>query len=200
MIRRACIFLLCCFQGAAGWAVDNDKSALLLQAVSDRLAVAEVTRGKFIQLRHLKVLSRPLISRGNFVFHRQSGVRWAVIEPFPSVMIANASGVSWQGEQAQPLTAGFGQLLRALLTLDVEQLQRNFEISGDPDGDEWRLVLTPRNQQWKKAIAEIQLRGSEYVSRVDVQEAKGDSVRVQFTEIRFQPLLSAQERRELLGE
>lgn len=199
---RRCLIVtaLFCLCGLSAWADDNESSRATLQRVSERLTVADVTRGAFTQEHHLNVLSRPLVSRGDFVYHRQLGVRWSVIEPFASTMVVAPTGVFYQGEQAQPFAKGFGQLLLTLMQLDVEQLARNFVASGDPGGDEWKLVLKPRHDQWRQAITEIQLRGNQAINQVGVLEASGDKVLVTFTDIRYQPPLSDEERRELVGE
>lgn len=197
MLRNTVALLLLCLHSLIGWADDGMPTSSLIQSVSERLTVANVTRGEFTQERHLKALSRPLISQGNFVYHRQLGVRWAVIKPFASTMIVTPSGGFYQGKQAQPLTAGFGQLLLALLALDAEKLDQKFEVSGDLKADEWQLIFKPRQSQWQQTITKIQMHGSKSVDQVEVFEASGDRVLLQFVNILYQPALSDQERREL---
>lgn len=62
-----------------------DNAALL--ALSQKLNLGETVRGHFVQSRQLKVLKKPLVSQGQFVFDKAQGLIWQQLSPFESLLI-----------------------------------------------------------------------------------------------------------------
>ena len=56
----------------------------------------------FVQTKHLKLLKRPIVSRGKLYYRRPSQVRWEYTSPIRSIVIMDARGVRryiWQGNR-----------------------------------------------------------------------------------------------------
>jgi len=76
MRRAVCILLLCL--------------SLLPFATAGRAAEAAALRSVqagFIQEKHLKILTRPLVSRGSFAFQAPQSLRWEYLVPLHSILI-----------------------------------------------------------------------------------------------------------------
>ena len=194
------VFLLSVFGGVAVGQADDSGDADTVGAIAAQLSGADVVRGEFVQKRFLHILSRPLISRGEFFYQRNLGARWQVTAPFPSVMYITPQGVSYRQQQSQPMAEQFGQLLLALLTMDTERLGNHFQMAAKPaavNSDNWLLTLTPRSSRWRQVIDEIQVRGEKAISTIEIFESSGDRVLVEIGNIRYQPLLNDRELGEL---
>jgi outer membrane lipoprotein-sorting protein len=46
-------------------------------------------RGEFTQTRHMKILAKPLVSRGTFLFQTPDSIRWEYRTPFRSILLAH---------------------------------------------------------------------------------------------------------------
>ncbi|HAY92775.1 outer membrane lipoprotein carrier protein LolA [Shewanella sp.] len=160
-----------------------------LVALSQKLNLGETVRGQFVQSRQLKVLKKPLISQGQFIFDKEQGLIWQQIKPFESLLILKDKQLIQRDSQgrvqvskadASASAAAMGDLLpslvRAMLGGDISGLSENFELhflstdklnteklspeSLSPDG-QWQLGLTPKDPLMKKAIANMVLEGGD---------------------------------------
>ena len=160
-----------------------------LVALSQKLNLGETVRGQFVQSRQLKVLKKPLISQGQFIFDQTQGLIWQQIKPFESLLILKDKQLIQRDSQgrvqvskadASTSAAVMGDLLpslvRAMLGGDISGLSENFELHFlitdklnteklsperlNTDG-QWQLGLTPKDPLMKKAIANMVLEGSD---------------------------------------
>ncbi|MFB2650897.1 outer membrane lipoprotein carrier protein LolA [Shewanella mangrovisoli] len=165
-----------------------DNAALL--ALSQKLNLGETVRGHFVQSRQLKVLKKPLVSQGQFVFDKAQGLIWQQLSPFESLLILKDKQLIQKDSQgrvqisqadASASAAAMGDLLpslvNAMLGGDISGLSANFELhffaqeplaqGKSPQQDSssssanWQLGLTPKDPLMKKAIANMVLEGSD---------------------------------------
>ena len=112
-----------------------------LVALSQKLNLGETVRGQFVQSRQLKVLKKPLISQGQFIFDQTQGLIWQQIKPFESLLILKDKQLIQRDSQgrvqiskadASASAAVMGDLLpslvRAMLGGDISGLSENFEL------------------------------------------------------------------------
>lgn len=112
-----------------------------LVALSKKLNLGETVRGQFVQSRQLKVLKKPLISQGQFIFDQEQGLIWQQIKPFESLLILKDKQLIQRDSQgrvqvskadASASAAAMGDLLpslvRAMLGGDISGLSENFEL------------------------------------------------------------------------
>ncbi|MCU8022319.1 MULTISPECIES: outer membrane lipoprotein carrier protein LolA [unclassified Shewanella] len=112
-----------------------------LVALSQKLNLGETVRGQFVQSRQLKVLKKPLISQGQFIFDQTQGLIWQQIKPFESLLILKDKQLIQRDSQgrvqvskadASASAAAMGDLLpnlvRAMLGGDISGLSENFEL------------------------------------------------------------------------
>lgn len=112
-----------------------------LVALSQKLNLGETVRGQFVQSRQLKVLKKPLISQGQFIFDKEQGLIWQQIKPFESLLILKDKQLIQRDSQGRvqvskadtsASAAAMGDLLpslvRAMLSGDISGLSENFEL------------------------------------------------------------------------
>jgi hypothetical protein len=153
-----------------------------LAEIGARLAKTEITAGRFRQEKKIKVLKKPLVSAGIFIYHRSRGVVWQTLTPVPSMLLVNQTRLlTAQGEQALP--PAFGRVFIAMFGGDLEAMQDGFEIAGTNGEAEWQLHLQPKDPLLQKIIAEMQLSGDTTLRQIHIKEANGNSTRITFDQI-----------------
>ncbi len=154
------------------------------------LALKNNIQGKFNQEKHIKVLSRPLLSSGEFILSEQQGLVWDTQQPTKSRIKVNTTGLyEWkvtssdftQGQwQVKPesQSAGFSRYAKsfqALLNADIKQLQEGFDLYWQRTANNWQLGLKPKqNSQLTKLISWITVAGSDRVDMIQIREQSGD--------------------------
>ncbi|WP_245619773.1 outer membrane lipoprotein carrier protein LolA [Methylomicrobium agile] len=164
-----------------------------LAEIGARLVKTELTAGRFRQEKNIKVLKKPLISTGTFIYHRSRGVIWQTLTPVPSMLLVNRTRLlTAQGEQILP--PAFGRVFTAMFGGDLQSMQEGFELAGTNGKTAWRLQLKPKDPLLRKIIFEMQLAGDKELRQIDIKEANGNSTRITFDPIAHpESLTSTQE-------
>lgn len=152
-----------------------------------------MTQGEFHQEKYLKILRKPLSSTGLFTYHRSKGVIWKTLAPIPSLLLINeAHLLTDQGEQAVPMV--FGNVFKALLGGELDQLSSNFSITGEKQKNAWQLQFTPKGEMLKKVISHIQLTGDSELRSLMIQEVNGNKTQISFTGVTHPERLSSEQQ------
>ena len=197
------------------FAQGTDNAALL--ALSQKLNLGETVRGHFVQSRQLKVLKKPLVSQGQFVFDKAQGLIWQQLSPFESLLILKDKQLIQKDSQgrvqisqadASASAAAMGDLLptlvNAMLGGDISGLSANFELhflaheplaqdkspqkASSSGSANWQLGLTPKDPLMKKAIAHMVLEGSDTLHALVLLSAKPSVSPQDITRIDFSEL------------
>lgn len=164
----------------------------LLADITSRLLKAPISQGNFQQEKHLKILSRPLMSSGLFTYDQSKGVIWKTLAPVPSLLLVNESLlISGQGEQNVPVA--FGKVFKAMLGGDLNELTEGFLITGENIKSAWHLQLTPKDEFLQKIINTITLSGDIELRTLELQEVTGNYTRIDFTQITHPTQLSTEQ-------
>lgn len=192
----ACLCLALVAQAADPFAHPASADALLkiVSRPAARLEHARTLSGVFSQSRFLRELPRPLVAGGEFVFARDLGVFWRTRQPFDSVIVLNAAGMTQIDEGAAPLRLPadqqpavrlVGNLFAALFTLDLARLGRDFELFGVGEGKRWTLGLKPRGSGLAGVIRQVTVTGSDDVEQVELTDARGDRTLIELAAIQY---------------
>lgn len=185
--------------------------AAQLVTLSQKLNLGETVRGQFVQSRQLKVLKKPLISQGRFIFDQTQGLIWQQTTPFESLLILKDKQLIQRDSQgrvqiskadASSSAAAMGEvlpnLIRAMLSGDINGLSENFELhfvspvsanSVSPDNGQWQLGLTPKDPIMQKAIAHMVLEGSDSLKALVLLSAAPNVTPQDMTRIDFGALV-----------
>jgi hypothetical protein len=161
-----------------------------------RLESAQVLTGHFEHARELREIPKPLIARGEFLFARGLGVHWHTVEPFDSVVLLMEDGV-FQSDAGGPLQRVAGedqpavrvvaQIFKALFTLDLASLERNFELSGVSRDGHWTLGLKPRTRALRRMFSQATVAGTQDVEQVVLTDSRGDRTVIELRDTRHSP-------------
>ena len=133
----------------------------------------------FRQSQHIAVLSAPLEAAGE-VELRDGAIRWTVISPMRQTLRIDADGHMHSDDGTpmdHPAVAG---IVKMLLSLDLEGLQRHFVIAGTCDAKGWTLQLRPREDGFANLFSAIEVNGRDRLDAVVLQGRDGDFTRITF--------------------
>jgi hypothetical protein len=186
LINYASIMLLLLMPVTQSYATE------LLADITSRLVKAPISQGTFQQEKHLKILSRPLMSSGLFTYDQSKGVIWKTLVPVPSLLLVNESQlISGQGEQNVP--AAFGKVFKVMLGGDLNELTEGFLMTVENKNNTWQLQLTPTDEFIQKIISTINLSGDNELRVLELQEVNGNFTRISFTQITHPNQLSTEQ-------
>jgi outer membrane lipoprotein carrier protein len=169
---------------------------------SIRAAASQVdsVQAEFVQTKQLKVLKRPIVSKGRFYYQRPGKIRWEYASPVKCVVILDGSEVRryvWRdGRYVEDASAKAKPLQRVLR-------QMGFWLSGDfsksrvftPElvqGDPVRVRLTPSDATVKKYVTgiDVLLSGTPgVVDAIEISEGPDASTRIAFSDAKLnQPI------------
>jgi hypothetical protein len=183
---------------ASGWsAVAAERGpAQELARIEAQLARHPILRAAFEQERTMRVLKRPLLSRGHVTAVAGRGVLWQVREPHQAtVLMTGEEMVEW-GEDGTPRRMGLGAnpglrtLAGALLGVligDTGELAELFELTSLPAERGWRLLLAPKDPDLAAMVTEVEIAGGQFVEEILIREAGGDRTAIAFEEFRTEP-------------
>jgi hypothetical protein len=161
-----------------------------LSEIGGRLAKHAVICADFTQSKSLRALTRPLVSRGRFVFVAEKGVLWQVREPFPTqAVIKKDALISWNNEgkpqrlgfEKNPIFRSLSRVILAVFSGNTNQLQETFQVESAVTRSNWRLVLTPRDKSFAAIIARIRASGDRFIDELRIEEGRGDQTVITFS-------------------
>jgi outer membrane lipoprotein-sorting protein len=134
------------------------------QTADQEPVVLQSIQADFIQEKHLKILVRPIISNGTFIFQAPQSLRWEYRTPVPSILLMHGGRVKKFIEKDSLLVEDKG------MGLDSMQVVLG-EISNWLDGrfsdndmfsvsfpDKSTVLLTPKEQALAGMISKIELK------------------------------------------
>ena len=203
LIANALLVLLLSFS------LNSKADSHAMSQIRARLDAHPVVRAEFVQTRTMADLQRPLVSRGRLVVWESAGVIWQIEQPFraihvlreeSTIEIASDGRRTVRSARDDRGAARIGRVLRAVLKGDGKALEEWFEADAKVAGEQWTLVLVPRQGPMSYFVKSVQLSGGEYLDSVRIVEENGDATQMQFRNQRGDRTPSEEERRLLAGE
>ena len=157
-----------------------------LQALLQEMAAVPASRSRFVETRHLALLTRPLELKGSLTYERPHRLTKHVESPFDELLTVDGETLSLvnrtKGEQRlvslreQPALGALVESVRATLAGDRAQLERHYRLKFSGARDAWQLQLAPREAQLRGYVESIVLSGAgARLQRIEVLETGGDS-------------------------
>jgi len=186
-------------------AVDVKSPSADFLAVRDMLAGAAVVRSDFKQKKTLKVLKKPIVSAGNYIFSKDDGLYWNIGAPVDtsyvlteSFMVERQKGFKPKvvTPEQQPAVFGLTEVFEAIFVGDLDRLSQDFAIHFVGSSSNWTIGLIPQRGLLKKMFKKVILTGGQTVGEVKLYEANGDSTHLKFSNTTRRPaVLSAAEKK-----
>lgn len=121
------------------------------------LKVSKDQQGQFVQEKHLKVLSQPFITKGQYSYQHDLGLTWRTLQPIESELNITTAGVQERQPDGQLKTltndSQFSSLLLALFSGEQQSLRNQFTIEQQQN----TVILTPKAKQISDVISKIVL-------------------------------------------
>jgi outer membrane lipoprotein-sorting protein len=157
-----------------------------LQALMGEMAAVPASRTRFVETRHLAMLTRPLELKGSLTYERPHRLTKHVESPFDELLTVDGEALSLvnrtKGEQRtvslreQPVLGALVESVRATLAGDRAQLERHYRVKFSGARQAWQLQLAPRQAQLRAHVESIVLAGAgDRLQRIEVLESGGDS-------------------------
>lgn len=146
----------------------------------------------FVQSKHIKILNKPLISKGMLYFKKPDFLRWEYTVPIRSILMVQGEKIQkfvWKKSENRFIrdASPHVESMRMVSEQMAMWLDGRFEENPAFDArlsNDRTISLTPRNEGFSSVISRIDLylsRSSSQIERVMIIESR-DS----YTEIRFE--------------
>ncbi|AZG74970.1 outer membrane lipoprotein carrier protein LolA [Shewanella livingstonensis] len=180
-----------------------------LGTLSQQLNLQLDTRGQFIQLRHLQVLKKPLLSQGQFIFSPAQGLVWQQQRPFNTLMVLKDQQLIQQNSQGKvqqlnaaasgsPIAQQLPRLLQAIMAGDIDGLSADFNLfmpATQQAGAPWQLGLQAKDPQVQASIGNITLSGDSQLRSLMMTSSQADNsdyTQIQFIDVQQGPLSASE--------
>jgi hypothetical protein len=149
------------------------------------MAEVPASRSRFVETRHIALLTRPLELKGSLSYERPNRLSKHVQSPFDELLSVDGDAATLvnktKGEQRvvllreQPALGALVASVRATLAGDLPQLERHYRIDFSGRREAWSLRLVPRDSQVRAIVDTITLAGADArLKRIEVVETAGD--------------------------
>ena len=167
-----------------------------LEQLMDNLAQVRSSHATFIEKKSIAMLTAPIESSGELIYHAPDHLEKRTVKPKPEVMVLDKDSLLIEmGKQQNfpmknddryqryhiqlqdyPEIAVFIDSIRCTLAGDLNGLKNNYELSLIGDKENWILSLTPSNEKMLAIVQRINITGQDDVMRsIKISQTDGDS-------------------------
>lgn len=154
-------------------------------------------KAEFTQYKHLKILTKPLVSQGRFYFQKPDSIRWEYSAPVKSILLMHKGAVKRFTLGSRGLVEDASGALSSMQVV-VQEIglwsQGRFtesdhfqaELQG---GKDRKIILTPREKAFAAMISRIEIVPSAQqkgaIKSVKIIESEGNYTLLKFTDVRM---------------
>ena len=154
-------------------------------ALMHEMAQVQSSRARFVETRHIALLTQPLELKGSLAYERPHRLAKHVHSPVDELLSVDGDVLTvlnrTRGEQRvlslreQPAAGALVASLRATLAGDRAELERHYKTELSGTRRAWRLHLVPRDARVGRHVREIVLTGAHArLERIESFETSGD--------------------------
>jgi hypothetical protein len=163
-----------------------------LESVQKELSQSSTIKGEFVQTRYIKILSSPVVSKGNFILSKREGLTWKQTTPFvSSLIVTNNKLIQKMGEsdpviitkEQEPIVFSFTKIFLSIFQGETDKVKEYFYIYFKGNKSSWEIALRPRTSPLNKAIMSINVLGARFVKKVIITEVKGTKMVIKFSNV-----------------
>ena len=185
--RRAVLALLAagfCSPGAIA-AEANEPEAWDVKRLMRELATVKSTKARFVERKHLAILSAPLEATGTLLYTAPTRLEKHTLTPRQESLVLEGDRLTLENKernqrrtfalQDQPVIWAFVESIRSTLAGDLATLTRFYEASLDGSERRWRLTLKPTDPRMQDVVSEIRISGDRnWINAIEIFETGGD--------------------------
>ncbi len=177
---RFLIGMLALAAGAPADAADWDVEQLMRE-----FAQVQSARAKFVERKHMAILSAPLESSGTLIYTAPGRLEKHTLAPRQESLVLERDRLTLENKERKqrrtfalqdyPVVWAFVESIRSTLAGDLATLSRFYQVSLDGGERQWRLTLKPVEAEMRNVVSEIRIGGSRNrISTIEILEAQGD--------------------------
>jgi len=168
----------------------------LLDHMEAELKSVRTMTAEFTQEKHLAIFLDVMKSRGRLFFRRPDAVRFEMLSPFKSVMIASGKSVAkyeFRKGKWEKLKLGSPDVILMVTKEIATWLEGRLRARGDmyeitaSKGDSTIIKMTPRHEEFRKFITAIELtmkQDNVRVAVVTIREPGGDFTQMTYVDVK----------------
>jgi outer membrane lipoprotein carrier protein len=158
----------------------------LLGRIKEKRGAAPQLQADFQEEKNVKMLNKPIVSSGKIWFQSPNKFRREAKGNSPSVTVSNGqqlwiyypkfkSAEHYSLGRRSPLDAGISAITASL---NLENVEATYHISGAKEGDGYQLQLLPRNPSMKRFLETFTIRMNNelQVARTEMVQPNGDRI------------------------
>ncbi len=169
-------------------------------AINRNVSRLKSVQAEFTQETHLKILARPLISKGIFIFQTPNSLRWEYKSPIRSIMLMHDGRIKKYIQQDGRMVEEHGAGLASMQIVLQEithwlkgqfSADSTFKVKLEKDN---RIIFTPRNKAIVRLINRIVLKLSNQPSLLDsvtIYEGPASFTRLTFSKAKINQTVKA---------
>ncbi len=179
------LLLVLCF--CVGWADTWDGIRMAADEV-DSIAA------EFVQVKHLPILARPLVSRGVFYFRKPDSLRWEYRQPVRSILLMHKGTLRRYRQSGEGLKEESGAGLQAMQFVMAEitdwfkgRFDNSRMFTARLEAGR-KIVLLPKDPSFAKVIQKIELQLANQpgvIESVTIYESHDSFTRLNFEKTRL---------------
>ena len=149
------------------------------------LAQVKTANARFIERRHLAILTAPLESSGTLVYIAPDRLEKHTLRPRPESLVLERNELTVESKernqrrtlvlQDHPVIWAFVESIRSTLAGDLPALSRFYQVGLDGGERRWRLTLKPSEPRMQDVVSEIRISGDRsWINAIEMIETGGD--------------------------
>lgn len=181
-------------ESMGGTLLNETELNALLDELDETFGALSTVRTRFVQEKHLAIFRDVVTAKGVLYFEKPDRVRFEIVEPFRSVLIADGKSVAqfeFIGGAWEKLRSGGRDGILTVTGQIASWLQGQFRQNGDiyaisaRQGDRTSIVLKPKDQGLAEYIRRINIaldKSHSRIERLEIHEPSGDYTAIVFSE------------------
>jgi len=165
------------------------------ESIRKHAAEIKTVQADFVQEKHMQILSRPLISKGAFLYTGSGSLRWEYTDPVKSVLLMHEKDIKRFTQKDSVLEEDSGANLVAMEVVLNEISQwlggrftENPDFIATLDAENQKILLKPREKALSAMISRIELVLSKtpgLMETVTIYESEDSFTRLTFQDTRL---------------
>ena len=158
-----------------------------------RLAQVKNVQAKFVERKHLRILSAPLEFSGTLIYKAPGHLEKHTLLPKPQSLILDQDQLTVEDKsrkqrrtlklQDYPVVWAFVESIRSTLAGDLQALNRFYKVDLEGSEHQWRLLLRPSEPAIQSLVTQIRISGARHnIRAIEIVEAEGDRSLMTITE------------------
>jgi len=151
----------------------------------DELAHRSTVSALFTENRYLPFKKIPVVFEGEIRFSRERGLGLHYLQPDNRILIVDTQGVLARDAKGRPhelsdarAQGTVGPLLN-VMSFDLPELAKNFDLYGVRTGKTWRLAFEPRTSELANSLSRLVISGRDAgVSKIEMRKSSLLSVEI----------------------